>query len=168
MIFILVLAELECAIGTELRDHDPLPAVPLIPLNLRRVNPARHLPLHRTSQLSAKRFGALFAFQRTMDLDQFVETGVEIDSKFARELVFTIFNPKTSPHDGGIILRHGCVIPVSQRELSDRIHRGLHKNSLSDFLFRNGSRIAGHEDEILSKSKNFWKLIEEGERARPV
>ncbi len=79
-----------------------------------------------TSQLSAKRFGALFAFERGMDLDQFVETGVEIDSKFAPELVFTIFNPKTSLHDGGIILRQGriaaagCVFPVSQRELSDR------------------------------------------------
>ena len=60
------------------------------------------------------------------------------------------------------------VFPVSQHELSNRIHRVLHKNSLSDFLFRNGSKIAGPEDEILSKSKNFWKLIEEGERARPV
>jgi diadenylate cyclase len=79
-----------------------------------------------TSQLSAKRFGALFAFERGMDLDQFVETGVEIDSKFAPELVFTIFNPKTSLHDGGIILRQGriaaagCVFPVSQREVRDR------------------------------------------------
>ena len=45
------------------------------------------------------------AFQRTMDLDQFVEAGVEIDSKFTPELVFTIFNPKTSLHDGSIILR---------------------------------------------------------------
>jgi hypothetical protein len=34
----------ECAIGIELRDHDELPAVPLIPLNLGRVNPACHLP----------------------------------------------------------------------------------------------------------------------------
>ena len=64
-----------------------------------------------------------------MDLDQFVETGVAIDNTFAPELVFTIFNPKTSLHDGGIILRQdriaaaGCVFPVSQRELSVRIHR---------------------------------------------
>ena len=35
-----------CAIGIELRDHDQLPAVPLIPLSLGRVNPARHLALH--------------------------------------------------------------------------------------------------------------------------
>jgi diadenylate cyclase len=77
-------------------------------------------------QLSAKRFGALFAFERGMDLDQFVETGVEMDAKFAPELVLTIFHPKTALHDGGMVLRNGriqgagCVFPVSQRELSDR------------------------------------------------
>lgn len=77
-------------------------------------------------QLSAKRFGALFAFERGMDLDQFVETGVEMDAKFTPELVLTIFHPKTALHDGGMVLRNGriqgagCVFPVSQRELSDR------------------------------------------------
>ena len=77
-------------------------------------------------QLSAKRFGALFAFERGMDLDQFVETGVELDSNFTPELVLTIFHPKTALHDGGMVLRNGriqgagCVFPVSQRELSDR------------------------------------------------
>ena len=77
-------------------------------------------------QLSAKRFGALFAFERGMDLDQFVETGVEIDAAFTPELVLTIFHPKTALHDGGMVLRNGriqgagCVFPVSQRELSDR------------------------------------------------
>jgi diadenylate cyclase len=77
-------------------------------------------------QLSSKRFGALFAFERGMDLDQFVETGVEVDANFAPELVLTIFHPKTALHDGGMVLRNGriqgagCVFPVSQRELSDR------------------------------------------------
>lgn len=49
-----------------------------------------------------------------------------------------------------------------------RVHRVLHKNSLEDFLFRNNSKVAGHEDEILAKSKSFWKLIEEGQRAKKV
>ncbi len=77
-------------------------------------------------QLSAKRFGALFAFERGMDLDQFVETGVEVDAKFTPEIVITLFHPKTALHDGGMVLRNGriqgagCVFPVSQRELSDR------------------------------------------------
>ncbi|TLD72675.1 hypothetical protein FEM03_00960 [Phragmitibacter flavus] len=44
-----------------------------------------------------------------------------------------------------------------------KIHRVLHKNSLKDFLFRSNLGSAG-EDEALAESKNFWKLIEEGER----
>ncbi len=77
-------------------------------------------------QLSAKRFGALFAFERGMDLDQFAETGVEVDAKFSPELVMTLFHPKTILHDGGMLLRQGrivaagCVFPVSQKEMSDR------------------------------------------------
>ena len=47
-----------------------------------------------------------------------------------------------------------------------RVHRVLHKNTLQDFLFR--SKLPVSEDEALSKSKTFWKLIEEGERARAV
>lgn len=49
-----------------------------------------------------------------------------------------------------------------------RVHRVLHKNSLEDFLYRNSSRVAGHEDEVLAKSKSFWKLIEEGQKAKKV
>ena len=47
-----------------------------------------------------------------------------------------------------------------------RVHRVLHKNSLKDFLFRNGSKKDGAEDELLAKSKSFWKLIEEGQKAK--
>lgn len=43
------------------------------------------------------------------------------------------------------------------------VHRVLHKNSLQDFLFRSNLGNAG-EDEVLSESKSFWKLIEEGEK----
>jgi mRNA-degrading endonuclease RelE of RelBE toxin-antitoxin system len=47
-----------------------------------------------------------------------------------------------------------------------RVHRVLHKNTLQDFFFR--SKLPVSEDEALSKSKTFWKLIEEGERARLI
>ncbi len=76
--------------------------------------------------LAAKRFGALFAFERGMELEPYLETGVEIDASFSPELVLTIFHPKTSLHDGGMILRSGrivgsgCVFPISQREMQDR------------------------------------------------
>ena len=77
-------------------------------------------------QLAAKRFGALFAIQRRLDLSEFLETGVRIDAELTSELVLTIFHPKTVLHDGGMILKDGriegaaCVFPVSQRELMDR------------------------------------------------
>lgn len=77
-------------------------------------------------QLSSKRFGALFAIERRMDLKPFLETGVRTDSVFSTELVMSIFHPKTALHDGGMIIRNGriegsgCVLPVSQREMQDR------------------------------------------------
>lgn len=43
------------------------------------------------------------------------------------------------------------------------VHRVLHKNSLSDFLYRSN---LSNEDQELGKSKHFWELIEEGEHAR--
>lgn len=77
-------------------------------------------------QLSAKRFGALFALQRRMDLGDYLETGVRLDAELSAELALTIFHPKTVLHDGGVILKDGriegaaCVFPVSPREFSDR------------------------------------------------
>jgi diadenylate cyclase len=77
-------------------------------------------------KLSAKHCGALFAWERGMDLHQFMQTGVELDSKFSPALIATIFHPKTTLHDGGVILAQGriwaagCLFPISQRELLDR------------------------------------------------
>ena len=44
------------------------------------------------------------------------------------------------------------------------IHRVLHKNTLRDFLFR--SKLPTAEDAQLEKARDFWKLIEQGERTR--
>lgn len=46
------------------------------------------------------------------------------------------------------------------------VHRVLHKNTFSDFLFR--SKMPVSEDEALSNSKYFWKLIDEGRNAKKV
>ncbi|MFT5856924.1 MAG: diadenylate cyclase [Verrucomicrobiales bacterium] len=77
-------------------------------------------------QLAAKRFGAIFAIERGIELNSHLETGVEIDAKFTPELVMTIFHSKTALHDGGMIIREGrilgagCVFPVTQKEFQDR------------------------------------------------
>lgn len=43
--------------------------------------------------------------------------------------------------------------------------RVLHKNTFKDFLLRNNWQ--GTEDEALSQSKTFWKLIDESKNAKP-
>ena len=45
------------------------------------------------------------------------------------------------------------------------VHRVLHANSLNDFLFRTNISPTAGEVEILSQSKHFWKLIDEGKKA---
>ncbi len=46
------------------------------------------------------------------------------------------------------------------------VHRVLSKNTFQDFLYR--ANLPVGEDEELAQSKQFWELIEEGERARRV
>ena len=46
------------------------------------------------------------------------------------------------------------------------VHRVLHKNTFRDFLFR--SKLPVSEDAQLSQAREFWKLIEEGEKTRKV
>ena len=46
------------------------------------------------------------------------------------------------------------------------VHRVLSANTFQDFLFR--AKLPVGDDEVLAQSKQFWELIEEGERARRV
>jgi diadenylate cyclase len=77
-------------------------------------------------QLSHKRCGALFALQRGIDLKPYAESGITMDAKLSAELISTVFHPKTTLHDGGVIVDQGrivaagCVFPVSQKDVNDR------------------------------------------------
>src|SRR2546423_3622072 len=46
------------------------------------------------------------------------------------------------------------------------VHRVLHKNTLRDFLYR--SKLPISEDAQLGQTKEFWKMIEQGEKTRKV
>ena len=55
-------------------------------------------------------------------------------------------------------------IYFDKREEGITIHRVLHKNTLRDFLYR--SKLPVAEDVQLGQTREFWKLIEEGEQTR--
>ncbi len=77
-------------------------------------------------ELATKGFGALIAIEREISLRPVIETGVGINCSFSKELIITIFQPKTVLHDGAVILRKdyiiaaACILPLTQREDLDR------------------------------------------------
>jgi len=98
------------------------------------------------ARLSERRHGALVVLERSDPLDEFINTGVALDSEVSPQLFLTIFWPKTELHDGAVIIRKGrvasaaSVLPLSSgRNLSDRKlgtrHRaGLGISEVSDAL----------------------------------
>lgn len=106
-------------------------------------------------ELSSKGFGALIAIEREISLRSLAETGVDIDCDYSKELVLTIFQPKTVLHDGGLIVHNdrivsaACIFPLSQREDLDRSlglrHRaGLGLTEESDAVAIVVSEETGH------------------------
>ncbi len=73
-----------------------------------------------------KRFGALIAITRSNNLSEYAKTGTMLDAAYTRELIGTIFMPKTLLHDGAVIVHQerivaaAAILPVSNRELKDR------------------------------------------------
>lgn len=77
-------------------------------------------------RLSQRRHGALVVFERDTGLQEYVDTGILLDSEPSAELFLTIFNKNTELHDGAVIVRGerlaaaACVLPLSTSSLSDR------------------------------------------------
>jgi len=72
-----------------------------------------------SQRLADTRQGALIVIERETPLDEYVETGVMLDSVLTPEMLLQIFYVNTPLHDGAVILRKervlaaGCVMPLS-------------------------------------------------------
>jgi diadenylate cyclase len=70
-------------------------------------------------RLAVQRHGALIVLERETGLQEYVETGVALDSDVKAELLQTIFHPNTALHDKAVIVRDGrivaasCLLPVT-------------------------------------------------------
>ncbi len=77
------------------------------------------------SWLASRRHGALIALERKINLEGSASTAVEVDAIFSRELITTIFMPKSPLHDGAVLIQGdrifaaAAILPVSNRELRD-------------------------------------------------
>lgn len=89
-------------------------------------------------RLAERRHGALIVLQRNSSLQEYVRTGVALDSEVNSQVLLTIFWPKTELHDGAAIIdRRGriaaaaCVLPLTaNRNLPSRKMGTRHRASL--------------------------------------
>lgn len=85
-----------------------------------------HSITEAAARLSARQHGALIVIQREDNLDQYVETGVQMRANVSPELLLQIFYPDTPLHDGAVIIAEGrviaaaCVMPLSASGVLNR------------------------------------------------
>ncbi len=76
------------------------------------------------SKMSKAKTGGLIVCERNIDLGEYTESGVEVDSKVSTELLLSIFNTDSPMHDGAVIVRAGriykagCILPLTEKELA--------------------------------------------------
>ncbi|MDP2624872.1 MAG: diadenylate cyclase CdaA [Candidatus Peregrinibacteria bacterium] len=86
--------------------------------------------------MAKQRHGALIVFERDTRLQEYIETGDELDALISKELIVSIFHPKLPLHDGAIIIRDqrilaaGCILPHTFKEYDSKL--GMrHKAAIS-------------------------------------
>ena len=92
--------------------------------------------------LSKRRVGALIVFEQKTGLQDFIETGTQLNAEISAPLLENIFEPNTPLHDGAVVIRDdqiiagACILPLAEasgvsRELGTR-HRaavGISENT---------------------------------------
>lgn len=78
--------------------------------------------IQTVERLADVRIGALMAIERSIQLQEAVESGIPVDCEATPEMLETIFFPNNAIHDGGVILKGdriafaACIFPLTQRQ----------------------------------------------------
>jgi diadenylate cyclase len=62
------------------------------------------------SELSRKNFGALVVILRDTGIKSVVETGIALQAQLSKQLILSIFNPRSPLHDGAVIIQNDVII----------------------------------------------------------
>jgi len=77
-------------------------------------------------RLSDRQHGALIVLARLDNLEEYIQTGVRLDSRVNAQLLLQIFYPNTPLHDGAVVISGtqvvaaGCILPLSQNPQLER------------------------------------------------
>jgi len=122
--------------------------------------------IRAAERLSARRTGALIAFERDVGLEDYAATGVRINGEISAEFLQSIFYPNSPLHDGAVIVRGtqiiaaGCLLPlpeegVVKERLGTRHRAALGLSLASDALVL-----------VVSEETGAISVIEEGKITR--
>ncbi len=94
--------------------------------NAAEVEQAVRAVVTASARLSARQHGALIVMQRLDNLDEYIVSGVRMNSIASPELLLQIFYPNTPLHDGAVIISGNrivaaaCVMPLSSSGILNR------------------------------------------------
>jgi diadenylate cyclase len=113
-------------------------------------------------ELSNQKLGALIIITRGTGLRTFIETGVQVHAIVSKQLLLSIFNPKSPLHDGAVIIKDRiieaaqCTLPLSQtthfedKRLGMRHRAGLGLSEQADVFVV----IVSEETGLISIAEN--------------
>jgi diadenylate cyclase len=87
-------------------------------------------------EASQHHIGMLIALEQETGLRNFIETGTLINGEVSRDLLLTLFHPRTLLHDGAVIIREdrlvaaACVLPLSNDPGLSRILGTRHRSAV--------------------------------------
>ena len=97
------------------------------------------------SYMAKRRIGALISIERETGLNDYIETGIPMNSEITSELLINIFIPNTPLHDGAVIMHKNkiaaaaCYLPLSEspfisKELGTRHRAALGISEVTDAI----------------------------------
>lgn len=114
------------------------------------------------TELAEQKKGALIVLQQEIPLKEYVETGYRLNAHVSRELLVTIFEPKTPLHDGAVIIHEGkilaagCTLPHSFKKYD--IQLGTRHKSALALSDSTDAKIL-----VVSEERGHMSVVENGE-----
>ena len=87
-------------------------------------------------KLSKNKIGCIIAIEREIKLKTYIDSGIPLDAKISSELIQSIFYPKSTLHDGGVVTRGdriaaaSCLFPLSDNPNFSKIIGTRHRAAL--------------------------------------
>lgn len=114
-----------------------------------------------TDYMAKRRIGALISIERETGMSDYIETGIQLNSKISSELLINIFIPNTPLHDGAVIIQKNivsaaaCYLPLSEspfisKELGTRHRAALGISEVTDSV----TVVVSEETGTISLTKN--------------